>query len=102
LWIQAARNPQPLEPPGGLDNYPLWLPEEPLPRGVILGSVELVDCVEGADSPWTVPGYRYQWVLSKPMLLVRPVPHVGRLGLSWRRAPQGQIMRARRDRRSYR
>lgn len=50
----------------------LWIPEEPLLRGVILGSVELVDCVADSDSPWALRG-NYHWVLGRPMLLTRPV-----------------------------
>jgi hypothetical protein len=69
-------------------NRGLWLPEEPLPRGVILGCVELADCLWNADSPWAVRG-QWHWLLRRPMLLRRPVPHQGRLGLCWRRPPQG-------------
>jgi ASCH domain len=79
----------------------LWVPPEPLPRGVILGSVELVDCVEDSDSPWAIPGH-YHWVLRSPRLLVRSVPAVGSLSFVWRRPSQGACVRARRARASYR
>src|SRR5690348_7478515 len=73
----------------------IWLPEEPLPRNVILGCVELYDCVEECDSPWAIPG-EYHWLLRHPKVLLRPVPHRGTLGFVWRRPPRGQLVRARR------
>jgi hypothetical protein len=52
----------------------LWVPEEPLPRGVILGCVELVDCIENSDSPWALRG-SYHWLLRSPSLLNRDRSH---------------------------
>src|SRR6266550_7295764 len=93
LWIHAGKNPARqdarLEERRGL-----WLPEEPLPRGVILGCVELVDCVRRADSPWARRGH-YHWLLSRPMRLKRSVPRNGELGLSYIRPPRGELIRAR-------
>lgn len=43
-----------------------------LARRVILGSVEIVDCVEDSRSKWAVPG-RHHWVLREPTLLSTPV-----------------------------
>jgi hypothetical protein len=43
LWIHAAVQPRRREWPAA-KRRGLWLPEEPLPRGVILGCVELADC----------------------------------------------------------
>jgi hypothetical protein len=57
----------------------LSLPEEPLPRGVILGSVELVDCIDDAESAWALRG-SFHWVMRRPKLLARPVAHTGNLG----------------------
>ena len=49
-----------------------------LPRGAIIGSVEIVDCVTDSDSPWFVG--RYGFVLRDPRPL--PVfPYRGALGL---------------------
>jgi ASCH domain len=48
-------------------------------KGGIIGSVDLVGCVEGYDSPWTMEDH-YHWVLEKP----RPrrfVPMRGKLGI---------------------
>jgi hypothetical protein len=101
LWIHAGEFRGRDEAGRWANHQRLWLPEEPLPRGVILGSVELVDCIDDSDSPWALPG-SYHWVLQAPMLLVRPVPHKGSLSFSWRKPPRGQLQRARRHRDSYR
>lgn len=50
-----------------------------LPRGVVLGSVQLVDVVTDSDSPWAIPGY-YHWVLADPEPIV-PFRFTGALGL---------------------
>lgn len=44
-------------------------------RSAILGSVELVDCIEDAQSPWASPG-AVHWVLREPRLLREPVRDV--------------------------
>lgn len=36
-----------------------------LPRGGLIGTVSVVDCIKNADSEWTVPG-KWQWILSRP------------------------------------
>lgn len=100
LWIHAGAYFSREEPDRWAAQQELWLPQEPLPRGVILGCVDLVDCLEDADSLWALPDY-YHWVLKRPMLLDRPVPATGGLSFVWRRAPQGRLSRARRARASY-
>jgi hypothetical protein len=55
LWIHAGLHPSRREPDRWAERNGIWLPEEPLPRGVIVGCVELVDCVEDSDSPWALP-----------------------------------------------
>jgi hypothetical protein len=64
-----------------------------LPCGFILGTVELVDCLPAgevrvslpADSPEAALGdygpARWAWKLARPILLARPIPFSGRLGL---------------------
>ena len=101
LWIQASVFASRTAPDRWGVLHDIWLPDEPLARGVILGSVELVDCVEDSDSVWALPGH-FQLLLRRPLLLKRPVPHSGSLTFSWRRPPQGQLVRARRARMSYR
>lgn len=44
-----------------------------VPRGVILGVVEVIDCVEGGDG--------WAWLLASPRWLAEPVACSGRLGL---------------------
>jgi hypothetical protein len=51
------------------------------PRGVILGTVELVDIVLDCDcSPWAMPGH-FHWKLANPERLDEPIPYTGALGL---------------------
>jgi hypothetical protein len=99
LWIHAGTYSRRDQADHWAADPDLWLPDEPLPRGVILGLVELVDWVDDSDSPWALPD-NFHWVLRSPMLLVRPVPHSGSLGFSWRRQPRGELRGARRHRRS--
>lgn len=54
--------------------------DEPLPAGAIIGSVEVVDCVENSKSKWALDGY-FHWVLANPRELKRPRPMRGHLGL---------------------
>lgn len=49
-------------------------------RGVILGSVVLVDVVDDADSPWAEPGQKH-WLLRDPEPWPVPVAAKGDLGL---------------------
>lgn len=59
---------------------PADIPEE-FPRCQILGSVELVDCVEHAKSPWAYPGEQH-WKLANPQRLATPAEDVmGKLNL---------------------
>lgn len=57
--------------------------EEPVPHGVIIGLVQLVDCVhidkhknptKFAFGPWC-------WILAKPQRLQKPIRYMGKLGL---------------------
>ncbi len=50
------------------------------PRGVILGTVQLIDVVLDSDSPWAAPG-AWHWLLGSPCPWETPVPATGRLGL---------------------
>lgn len=76
LWIHASLRPSPTP------NGTLRVALECLPRGVILGSVELIDIVENARSRWSVDG-SFHWLLGSPCPLATPIPHRGRPGLSW-------------------
>jgi len=52
---------------------------EQLHRGAIIGSANLVDCVNHSDSPWFCGPMGF--VLRDPAPLVRPVPFRGSLGM---------------------
>lgn len=62
------------------------IPED-FPRCQILGSVELVDCVQRAKSAWAYPGEEH-WLLANPKRLAAPVENVmGKLNLwTWTNA----------------
>lgn len=52
-----------------------------LPFGSIIGSVEIVDCVQNHPSIWADKGV-YHWVLANPVLFEKPIVDVkGKLGL---------------------
>jgi ASCH domain len=54
-----------------------------LPRGVVLGTVELHDCRRDSGSRWAIPD-QWHWLVRDPRPLPDPVPARGRLGLwSW-------------------
>lgn len=53
-------------------------PQDELPHGMIIGTVEVVDCVESMDSPWFFGDFGF--VLRDPVLLPAPIPAVGALG----------------------
>jgi hypothetical protein len=61
-----------------LDEMGFPLPVDP-PTGGIMGIVDLVDCVQGYDSPWAMEGY-YHWILENPRRR-NFVPMSGTLGL---------------------
>lgn len=58
----------------------------PMPHGVILGSVLLAGYERGGDSPWRDPAILFGWILRDPEPLERPVcvPGGGSLTHGWR------------------
>jgi ASCH domain len=48
--------------------------------GHVIGTVELVDCVQDHDSPWAFADH-WHWVLRNPFPFIEPIPAKGRLGL---------------------
>ena len=53
--------------------------------GRVLGTVELIDCIQTSASPWAIDDY-WHWILADPRPYVRPVAAKGQLGLwEWRR-----------------
>ena len=76
IYIHAGKNKEELE--WGMDNLKKHrvkpLPEEEdLVFGAIIGSVEIVDCVEKHRSPWYKKG-TFGFVLANPIPLSRPIP----------------------------
>lgn len=51
-----------------------------LPRGLILGSVELIACVLDSTSPWAIKGM-WHWILANPKPVREQVWIKGQLGL---------------------
>jgi len=49
-----------------------------LPRGAIIGEVDIVDCVTESKSPWFIGKYGY--VLANPIAYEKPIPYKGKLG----------------------
>jgi len=49
-----------------------------LPRGALIGEVDLVECVTESKSPWFVGPYGF--VLANPVPYEKPIPCRGRLG----------------------
>ncbi|MGL5958286.1 MAG: ASCH domain-containing protein [Phocaeicola sp.] len=52
--------------------------EETYPEGMILGSVEIVDCVQNHPSGWAMTGH-WNWVLANPIIYANPVEAKGKL-----------------------
>lgn len=58
--------------------------------GKIIGTVDIVDCVEASDSPWYVGPYG--WVLKNPISLPEPIPHRGSISpILWDVQPEGLL-----------
>lgn len=49
-----------------------------LPFGSIIGSVEIIDCVQNHPSIWADKGV-YNWVLANPVIFENPIPAKGKL-----------------------
>ena len=53
--------------------------------GRVLGTVELVDCIQTSASHWAIEGY-WHWLLADPRPYTRPIAAKGQLGLwEWKR-----------------
>lgn len=79
IWIHAAKQ---LDAIAVGDRRLEGLDVDGLPRGVILGSVDLVDVIRSSRSPWAARGM-FHWVLRDPQPLCQPVAFRGRAGLTW-------------------
>lgn len=66
--------------------WDLFARDVALPRGVVIGSVHLVDCrpMTGADEQAAYVGFRkdaWAWVTVEPYVLRTPIPLKGKLGI---------------------
>jgi hypothetical protein len=50
-----------------------------LRRGYIVGSVEIVCCVDNSKSKWAIKG-QWHWILENPRVLAKPILFKGALG----------------------
>ena len=50
-----------------------------IPRGALVGEVDLVDCVDDSDSPWYKGPYGLE--LENPLAYDKPIPYKGELDL---------------------
>jgi hypothetical protein len=80
LWIHASKR---LDEDAyrALDASGVHLPEH-LPRGALVGAVELVGCVRDSPSRWAEPG-QWHWQIGQHWALPEPIKMRGRQGLFW-------------------
>jgi hypothetical protein len=57
----------------------LKLDPDELVTGAIVGSVEIIDCIDNSRSKFAIPG-QLHWILKSPRYLKTPVPFKGMLG----------------------
>lgn len=53
-----------------------------VPRGSLLGTVDLCNIITDSESPWAIKGQNH-WVIRNPRSLFKPLPWRGQTGL-WR------------------
>ncbi len=70
----------------------LKLDPDDLPTGVLVGSVEIVDCIRNSKSRWA-ERRQWHWVLRNPRVLTRPIPFKGKLRIM--RVPGRLLAKAR-------
>ena len=57
----------------------LKLDADQLVTGAIVGSVEIIDCIDNSRSKFAIPG-QWHWILKSPRYLKTPIPFKGKLG----------------------
>lgn len=80
LRLADARRPRHHSGQGCEPLEGLTAPLPYLPRGALLGTVELIDCVRDSESDWAIEGL-WHWQLVDPQPFETPIPARGRLGL---------------------
>jgi hypothetical protein len=85
-WGTLHRGPVAIHAGMAVDSSPkaLQVPSPPMtliPRGAIIGVVDLVDVVTDSTSKWVdLEAGEFQWVLENPRS-IEPITHTGALGL---------------------
>ncbi|HEX4214728.1 MAG TPA: ASCH domain-containing protein [Candidatus Dormibacteraeota bacterium] len=84
-WRTNHRGPLLIHAGTGRDPVDGWRVHEvarlvEIPRGALIGMVDVVGCVRDSPSRWARPA-QWHWELARPWPLPRPVPLRGRLGL---------------------
>lgn len=76
LWIHASAT---MGPDERREARNLRLDPTKLPKGQIVGLVEVEDCVCKAKSKWAHPGM-WHWILKNPRALKKPIEFKGKVG----------------------
>lgn len=84
-WRTHFRGRVLVHAPAGRDRDFEYLTEKhgilPGYKSAIIGSVEIIDCIQDSTSPWAEPGV-WHWVLREPVLFEEPILGIkGKLGL---------------------
>lgn len=87
VYVQVSTKPDPIEAVMDICCKKLGLPygsiimgySTKLPRGAIIGEVDITGCVTDSKSPWAAKG-QYHFVLSNPKPYEKPIKCKGRLG----------------------
>lgn len=68
-----------LRPDLGPEVLRLMLSRHQTQYGAVIDTVEIIDCVRNANSPWALPRM-WHWVLADARPLRRPIPFTGQQG----------------------
>lgn len=71
IYVHAS-----LRPDLGPEVLRLMLSRHQTQYGAIIGTVDIIDCVRNANSPWALPRM-WHWVLADARPLRRPIPFMG-------------------------
>jgi len=80
LLIHASKTPEAEDWRWLVDKGHKILPLDDLPRGAIIGAMNLVDCSKTCRSDWHNPGC-WGWYVASPRVLPAPIPYRGQQGI---------------------
>jgi len=96
IFVHAGQkwDPDPWPDDPALEAFGItYFTEEKVPKGVILGTVDLVDIVTDSKSPWAVDlPLMTHWIIENPKPLVTPIPWRGQMGLWYPTRFKGQAV----------